>query len=99
MADMDAAVRADHSGYDPAPALAALQVPTLWLLGSNDRTVPTRICADILAGLNKPNFTVQMLPTGHGLLVNPTGLDADDQRSPGLAPALVPTITDWLRAR
>ncbi len=99
VADMDAAVRADHSGYDPAPALAALQVPTLWLLGSNDRTVPTRICADILAGLNKPNFTVQMLPTGHGLLVNPTGLDADDQRSPGLAPALVPTITDWLRAR
>ncbi len=98
-AEMDAAVRADHSGYDPAPALAALQIPTLWLLGSNDRTVPTRICADILARLNKPNFTVQMLPTGHGLLVNPTGLDADDQRSPGLAPALVPTITDWLRAR
>jgi len=98
-AEMDAAVRADHSGYDPAPALAALQVPTLWLLGSNDRTVPTHICAEILAGLHKPNFTVQMLPTGHGLLVNPTGLVADDQRSPGLAPALVPTITDWLRAR
>lgn len=99
VAEMEAAVRADHSGYDPAPALAALQIPTLWLLGSNDRTVPTRICAEILAGLNKPNFTVKMLPTGHGLLVNPTGLDADDQRSHGLAPALVPTITDWLRAR
>ncbi len=98
-AEMDAAVRADHSGYDPGPALAALQVPTLWLLGTNDRTVPTRICVEILTGLHKPNFTVQMLPTGHGLLVNPTGLDADDQRSPGLAPALVPTITDWLRAR
>jgi len=98
-AEMEAAVRADHSGYDPAPALAALQVPTLWLLGSNDRTVPTRICAEILAGLHKPNFTVQMLPTGHGLLVNPTGLDADDKRSPGLAPALVPTITDWMHAR
>jgi dienelactone hydrolase len=96
VAEMEAAVRADHSGYDPAPALAALQVPTLWLLGSNDRTVPTRICAEILAGLHKPNFTVQMLPTGHGLLVNPTGLDADDQRSPGLAPALVPAITDWI---
>ncbi len=99
VADMDAAVRADHSGYDPAPALVALQVPTLWLLGTNDRTVPTHLCAEILAGLNKPNFTVQVLPTGHGLLVNPTGLDADDQRSPGLALALVPTITDWLRAR
>jgi dienelactone hydrolase len=99
VAEMDAAVRADHSGYDPAPALAALQVPTLWLLGNNDRTVPTLICVEILAALHKPNFTVQMLPTGHGLLVNPTGLAADDERSPGLAPALVPTITDWLRAR
>jgi dienelactone hydrolase len=99
VAEMEAAVRADHSGYDPAPALAALQVPTLWLLGSNDRTVPTHICAEILAGLHKPNVTVQMLPTGHGLLVSPTGLDADDQRSTGLAPALVPAITDWLRAR
>jgi dienelactone hydrolase len=96
VAEMEAAVRADHSGYDPAPALAALQVPTLWLLGSNDRTVPTHICAEILAGLHKPNFTVQMLPTGHGLLVNPTGLIADDDRSPGLAPALVPTITNWI---
>jgi len=98
-AEMDAAVRADHSGYDPAPALAALQVPTLWLLGSNDRTVPTRICAEILAGMNKPNFTVRMLPSGHGLLVNPTGLNVDDSRSPGLAPELVPAITDWLAAR
>jgi hypothetical protein len=49
--------------------------------------------------MHKTNFSVQMLPTGHGLLVNATGLDADDERSPGLAPQLVPTITDWLSAR
>ena len=97
-AEMEAAVRADHSGYDPAPALAALNVPTLWLLGSNDRTVPTHVCAEILAGLNKHNFTVRMLPTGHGLLVNSTGLNADDERSPGLAPGLVPAITGWLKS-
>jgi dienelactone hydrolase len=96
-AEMEAAVRANHSGYDPAPALAVLHVPTLWLLGSNDRTVPTRVCANIIAGMNKPNFTVQMLPTGHGLLVNPTGLNADDERSPGLAPGLVPAMRDWLK--
>ncbi|OLC65677.1 MAG: hypothetical protein AUG06_08025 [Actinobacteria bacterium 13_1_20CM_2_65_11] len=59
----------DHSGYDPSPALAALQVPTLWLLGSNDRTVPTHVCAEILDGMKEPNFTVRMLPTGHGLLL------------------------------
>jgi len=41
--------------------------------------------------MHKANFTVQMLPTGHGLLVNSTRLLSDDSRSPGLAP----TITQW----
>jgi uncharacterized protein len=93
---MLAAVRGNHSGYDPAPALRALSVPALWLLGTNDRTVPTSVCVEILNSLHKPNFTIHMLPTGHGLLVNPTGLNADDSRSPGLAPDLVPTITVWI---
>jgi dienelactone hydrolase len=93
--EMLAAVRADHSGYDPKAALEALAVPTLWFLGNNDRTVPTAICVEILTALHKPNITVHLLPTGHGLLVNPTGLLADDQRSPGLAPDLVPAIETW----
>lgn len=93
---MLAAVRNTHTGYDPASALQALVVPALWLLGANDRTVPTAICVEILAAMHKPNFTVRLLPTGHGLLVNPTGLLADDDRSPGLAPELVPTLQEWL---
>jgi len=96
--EMLAAVRATHTGYDPLPALRVLSIPTLWLLGTNDRTVPTAACVEILSGLHKTNFTVQMLPTGHGLLVNPTGLMADDDRSPGLAPELVPKIASWLHA-
>lgn len=93
---MQAAVRANHSGYDPAPALGALAVPTLWLLGSNDLTVPTAICVEILDSMHKPNFSVHLLPTGHGLLVNRTGLVADDARSPGLAADLVPTLRTWM---
>ena len=93
---MLAAVRATHSGYDPEPALRALSAPALWLLGTNDRTVPTAVCVEIISALHKPNFTVHMLPTGHGLLVNPTGLNADDKRSPGLAPDLVATTRDWI---
>jgi dienelactone hydrolase len=93
--EMLAAVRADRSGYDPMPALAALAVPALWFLGSNDRTVPTVICEEILTGLHKTNITLRLLPTGHGLLLNPTGLLADDARSPGLAPDLVPAIETW----
>lgn len=98
LAEMQTAVRASHSGYDPAPALRALGVPTIWLLGTNDRTVPTAICVEILSAMNKANFTVQLLPTGHGLLVNPTGLSADDERSPGLAPDLVPTLRAWVQS-
>ena len=94
--EMLAAVRGNHSGYDPAPAVRALSVPTLWLLGTNDRTVPTALCVEILTALHKANFTIQMLPTGHGLLVNPTGLNAEDKTSPGLAPDLVPTLKDWI---
>ncbi len=98
VADMEAHVRATNTGYDPAPALRALSVPTLWLLGSNDRTVPTSICLEILNAMHKPNFTVHLLPTGHALLVNPTGLAGDDERSPGLAPDLVPTLKSWTEA-
>jgi len=93
---MLAAVRATHSGYDPAPALRAMSAPALWLLGSNDLTVPTAVCVEILSSMQKPNFTVQLLPTGHGLLVNPTGMLADDARSPGLPPDLVSTIRAWM---
>jgi ABC-type branched-subunit amino acid transport system ATPase component len=42
------------------------------------------------------NFSVHLLPTGHGLLVNPTGLLVDDENSRGLAPDLVPTLRAWL---
>lgn len=72
-AEMLAAVRATHSGYDPAPALDALSVPTLWILGANDRTVPTAVCVELLSAMHKPNFKVQLVPTGHGMLVNATG--------------------------
>ena len=92
---MLAEVRDTHSGYDPVPALRALALPALWLLGTNDRTVPTAVCVEILDAMHKPNFTVELLPTGHGLLVNPTGLLADDGHSPGLAPNLVPTLRAW----
>jgi pimeloyl-ACP methyl ester carboxylesterase len=95
---MLADVRANHGGYDPAPALRALTIPVLWMLGTNDRTVPTAVCVEILTGMGKPNFEVRMLPSGHGLLVNPTGLVADDDRSPGLAPGLAPGISSWLHA-
>lgn len=93
---MLAEVRRAGGGYDPAPALRALGVPVLWLLGVNDRTVPTTVCLEIINAMSKPNFSVQLLPTGHALLVNPTGLLADDERSFGLAPQMLTTMRTWM---
>ena len=96
MEEMLAAVRGTHSGYDPAPALQVLSAPTLWVLGTNDRTVPTAVCVEILSSMHKPNFAIHLVPTGHSLLVNATGLLADDRTSFGIAPDLVTTIKGWL---
>lgn len=95
---MQTAVRSASGGYDPAAALHAMTAPALWVLGTNDRTVPTTICVEILTALHKSNFTVHLVPTGHALLVNATGMVADDAQSPGLPPDLVPTLRQWLAA-
>lgn len=94
---MHAAVCADHTGYDPAPAIANLTVPVLWLLGRNDRTVPTAVCVENLNALHKANFHVQLVTSGHGLLLNNTGLNADDATAPGLAPGVISSIADSTR--
>jgi pimeloyl-ACP methyl ester carboxylesterase len=38
-------------GYDPRPVLEATRVPTLWLLGDRDQSVPTFASARVLASL------------------------------------------------
>lgn len=96
LGEMLDSVRAEHSGYDPGAALEALAIPTLWLLGSNDRTVPTAVCVEILTAMHKPNFTIELLPAGHAILANPTGMAADDARSPGLAPGLLHALSVFI---
>ena len=58
-------------GYDPAPTLASLSAPTLWLLGGQDRLVPTRRCLTTLAGLQARGARVEPVvfpAVGHNLL-------------------------------
>jgi len=40
-------------GYDPVPVLRDLSVPSLWLLGGRDRSVPTSLSARTLEALQK----------------------------------------------
>jgi dienelactone hydrolase len=96
---MLAEVRGASGGYDPMAALRAMTVPAIWVLGANDRTVPTAVCVELLNAMHKANFTVHLVPTGHGLQVNPTGLLADDNRSAALAPDLVSTLKEWFASQ
>ena len=57
-------------GYDPVPTLAALATPSLWLLGAQDRLVPTRACVTVLDGLKSRGAPVSYVVypgTGHNL--------------------------------
>lgn len=57
-------------GYDPVPVLATLRVPTLWLLGGRDRSVPTlRSVANLerLIATGAP-FELKVYPEGDHVL-------------------------------
>ena len=98
-ADIDTGLRADHSGYDPAPVLAMITAPLLWINGDADLQVPTRLNTEVLHSLAKPNFDVQVLTgVAHSMLENATGLTADDSVAQRLARDLFRRIESWLSA-
>ena len=95
--DEYARVHAEHSGYDPAPVLAAATRPVLWLNGTADHQVPTVVNTEILLGLHWPNFDIRVLPgVDHGLFENPSGLAPDEARATRLGRAVFGDIGAWL---
>jgi dienelactone hydrolase len=98
-AAMDAAVRADHSGYDPRPVLAAITTPIVWINGQLDRQVPTSVNTEALRALAKLNFDIQVLPgVDHGLFETTTGLTQDDDTAQRLGRDIFVRIAQWLSA-
>ena len=60
-------------GFDPKPVLESLNVPGLWLLGGEDRSIPTPATVAILEGLiasGKPYAHVVFPGVGHNLPPN-----------------------------
>jgi len=90
--------QAGPSGFDPVPYLQRLQIPMLWMYGSDDRNVPTELCLERLVAL-KPGhaFSTVVLPTTHTPLVLPTGLLSSLPQSQGFDTRFFPAIGDWLR--
>jgi pimeloyl-ACP methyl ester carboxylesterase len=61
---------AGERGFDPRPLLATLDVPGLWLLGGDDRSIPTPLTAAILDDLarkGRPFSRVVFAGYGHNL--------------------------------
>ena len=72
-------------GFDPLSTLRQLKIPTLWLYGADDRSIPTTLCVEIHETLRRelsPPFRVIVYPgLGHSL-----------------GPAIWPDIYAWLDA-
>ncbi len=74
-------------GYDPLPDLRATAVPVLYLLGAEDRLVPTRVCLPLVESLRSGGSRVsaRVYPAvGHEL---------------GSSSRAWPDIAEWLRSQ
>ena len=91
---------AGPSGWDPRPWLAKVSVPVHWVLGDDDRNVPTQLTIERLQGLQQGHdFTWTVIHSTHALLELPTGLYSSLGRSRGFAEGLFPAVGAWLRSR
>jgi hypothetical protein len=78
-------------GYDPGPVLARLEVPSLWILGERDHSIPLKRTVAVLTDLKtkgRPITTHVIADANHGL-----------RRSTGEHPDFWRVIHEWLTAR
>ena len=92
---------APDSGYDPRPALARLEIPILWQLGTADKRMYTpESMADIgaITAARAHPFTVRLYPGGaHSLRLTAHGTVAEERTSPGFVPGVFADLEAWLR--
>ena len=86
--------------FDPGPVLERLSVPSLWLYGARDETMPALESAAILERLRVrgKDITVRVFPTAdHALFEMPQ--QGQPCRWPALVPGYIDTMTDWVQHR
>jgi dienelactone hydrolase len=85
--------------YDPEPTLAALDVPSLWIFGGRDSSMPTPWCLEVLDRLarqGRPVETRVYAQAEHGIRRVETG-DDGHRRTLGYEPGYFMAMVDWLR--
>jgi dipeptidyl aminopeptidase/acylaminoacyl peptidase len=77
-------------GYDPAPTLATMRVPSLWIIGERDRSIPVRRTLEVLGHVKERHgrpITTHVIPgVNHGLRDPVTGAQPD----------IWGAVADWL---
>jgi pimeloyl-ACP methyl ester carboxylesterase len=85
--------------YDPVPTVASLDIPSLWLFGEDDSSMPTAWSIDELEVLQREGRPVELkiFPLAeHGILLMKE-TDSGERQPMGYAPGYFKTQVDWLR--
>jgi uncharacterized protein len=91
--------------YDPAPALAAVKCPVLYLIGSNDLQVTApenlAVARRIQALRSNRDFTIIELPgINHALQTSKTGSPSEYERiEETISPKVLDALGDWIVQR
>ncbi len=84
--------------YDPVPTMAALDVPSLWLFGGEDSSMPTAWSIDALETLRAAGrpIEIEVFPGAeHGILLFED--QAGERTYLGYAPGYLARQVEWLR--
>jgi len=88
--------RVQSNGYDPREAIAALEIPGLWILGARDASIPVRETVAILEEINdtlRRDFTVFIYPNAnHGMFDAESGI-----QEPFMTEVLIPWIYETIQ--
>lgn len=85
--------------YDPVPALASLDLPSLWIFGGEDESMPTAWTIDELERLQEAGRPIRVLlypEADHGIL-RFEETDTGGRRYLGYEPTYLSTKVAWLR--
>jgi len=85
--------------YDPVPTVSALHVPSLWIFGGEDSSMPSGDSIDILRDLQQQGrpIEVEIFPDAeHGILLFESE-DSFDRKYLGYAPGYLDLQVRWIR--
>jgi pimeloyl-ACP methyl ester carboxylesterase len=97
-ADHVARDHAPRTGFDPAPTIASLDVPGLWIYGALDSSIPVPSSIRVLESLReRHDFEIVLVPNASHELYR-VRRDTEDERllSTGMSPVALEALRSWL---